>query len=356
MKKLTLIIFFIVSIISIFGCINMYTEKQSKALPETEVNAASSFELETKNTQQITTEESKLASENKTVITKKQANNKENNQQILTNDEAIETADSILNNIKSNQSVDLSAEKELIKYLKETNNEAVFQLIIEHIKNTNSGNKDDDRLIEYSLSLLAAIDSPRASEIFFGFVKEDNWENSAAIYTVNKSISRLARNENYTGLIEQTFAQTNDESPFLNELASGIAHNAKAEQVDYLINYIDSDSKNKSLASSQAMIKISSEPLVPHILSYTSDNSSKNVQTAALNSLANMGQYEAASALIKWSSEQSSTAVDEVATLFEIALRRSPSTKRAIEKEINDLSFNSSQIQERIIQMADINQ
>ena len=352
MKKLTLIIFFIVSIISIFGCINMYTEKQSKALPETEVNAVSSFELENKNTQQITTAESKLASENKTVITKKQANN----QKILADDKAIETADNILNNIKNNQSIDLSAEKELIKYLKETNNEAVFQLIIEHIKNTNSGNKDDDRLIEYSLSLLAAIDSPRASEIFFGFVKEDNWENSTAIYTVNKSISRLARNENYTGLIEQTFAQTNDESPFLNELASGIAHNAKAEQVDYLINYIDSDSKNKSLASSQAMIKISSEPLVPHILSYTSDNSSKNVQTAALNSLANMGQYEAASALIKWSSEQSSTAVDEVATLFEIALRRSPSTKRAIEKEINDLYFNSNQIKEKIIQMADINQ
>jgi hypothetical protein len=177
-------------------------------------------------------------------------------------------------------------------------------------------------------------------------------QGSNAVYLVSKSISKLARNANYTDLVQQAFSQVPDTSPFLRELAIGIAYNAKPEQVVYLISHIDGECKIKSTVASQAMNKIQTESLVPHIASYISDSSTKKVHDTALNSLANMGQYEAASALISWSSKQPKGSVNQVEKLFNIALRRSPSAKRAIDKEIHSQVFVSEGVRKLIINMS----
>jgi hypothetical protein len=271
---------------------------------------------------------------------------------VLKEDQALQIAETLLTHIYNNQTIDFSAEKLLLNYLKETNNEQVYQYIIEKLQAANIGKESDDRLIEYSLSLLAAIDSSRASEIFFDFVAKDNWQGSNAIYTIRKSIQRLNRNGNYTDLAQQTYTQSKDDSPFINELAETIAQHANFEQIDYLINYIDGESKNKSSVASIAMSKVQTESLVPHITSYLSGSPTINVKNTVLNTLANMGQYEAASALIVWSSKQTKDSAEQVTQLFNIALRRSPSTKRAIEKELGSLEFTSEELKEVIINIS----
>jgi hypothetical protein len=265
---------------------------------------------------------------------------------------ALQIVKDLLGDIYNKQKVDFLAEKELLKYLKETNDEQVYQFIIETLESADIGNESADRLIEYSLSLLAAVDSRRASELFFTFVGNEELQGSNAVYLVSKSISKLARNANYTDLVQQAFSQVPDTSPFLRELAIGIAYNAKPEQVVYLISHIDGECKIKSTVASQAMNKIQTESLVPHIASYISDSSTKKVHDTALNSLANMGQYEAASALISWSSKQPKGSVNQVEKLFNIALRRSPSAKRAIDKEIHSQVFVSEGVRKLIINMS----
>ncbi|ABM02272.1 conserved hypothetical protein [Psychromonas ingrahamii 37] len=273
---------------------------------------------------------------------------------LISQKQALQIIDDNLYNAINNQVVDVTAERELLDYLRKTNNEQVYLFIMEKLESTNKGNKSDDRLIEYALSLLAAVDSPRASELFFNVVRQDDWSGSNAIYSVRSSISRLARNNNnnYNSLIQQTFTQVNDENPFLNELAVAIAEDAEIEQVDYLISYVDSPLKNKSAVINQAMHSINKESLVPHITTYISDSSSSSVQNVALNTLANMGQYEAASALIAWSSTQRIEAKKQVESLFTIALARSPSTQRAIEKEILFYEFTSEELKQTIINLS----
>lgn len=266
--------------------------------------------------------------------------------------EALRLTKTLLDTIYNNQKVNFSDEKALIQYLKETNNEDVYQSIIAKLKAANMGNENDDRLIEYTISLLAAIDSKRASELLFAFVGKENWNGSSAIYIVNKSISKLTRNGDYTDLVQQTYTEMSDENPFLGELSSAIARHANIEQVDYLISYVDSPEKNKSINASKAMMSINDESLVPHISSFLSDNSTMSIQSTALDSLANMGQYEAASALISWSANQPKTSMKQVEQLFTVALSRSPSTRRAIEKEANSQKFTSDDVRELIINMS----
>ncbi len=299
------------------------------------------------------TETAKPIQKKTTLVAKEQAvTNETKDKEMLKEMEALKIVESLLNNILNNQAIDYAAEKELLSYLKATNNEQVYQLIVEKLQNANAGNDNDDRLLEYGLSILAAIDSPRASELFYAFIAKDNWQGSAAIYTVRKSVSRLSRSPAYTELVQQTFSQTADENPFIGELATAIAYHAKAEQIDYLISYVDGELQNKSRASGGAMKKIQTESLVPHITSYISDNSTKNVQSIALNSLAHMGQYEAASALISWSARQPKGSAKQVEELFAIALSRSPSTQRAIEKELHFQDFSSEELKELIINLS----
>ena len=100
------------------------------------------------------------------------------------------------------------------------------------------------------------------------------------------------------------------------------------------------------------MNKIQTESLVPHITSYLSGGSTINVKNTLLNTLANMGQYEAASALISWSSKQPKESADQVKQLFDLAFRRSPSTKRAIDKELYTQEFASEELKNIIVNIS----
>ncbi|MBU2919352.1 hypothetical protein KO505_15490 [Psychrosphaera sp. F3M07] len=286
-------------------------------------------------------------------ISNNQDSNKLNNEseQLSSNDKQLKNTIRLLSNIYNNKTVDLKVEKSLLKYLKDTDNAEIYQVIIDNIHNANLGNESDDRLVEYSLSLLAAIDSTRSAQIFYDSISTGKWQGSNAIYTVRKSIEKLARTPNHIELVQTTFSKVSEDNPFINELAIAIAKNAKKEQIDYLIGYIDNKSVTKSNAATRAMNKIKAEPLVPHIIKYISENSSIAVQNTALSSLANMGQYEATSALITWSSKQDITSSNQVKELFTIALRRSSSTTRAIEKELSSKVFVSNDIKNVIIQL-----
>lgn len=344
MKKLTVIIFIVLvatGATGAIGCLSLSSFPSSETAPAER------------------TEPTKATASNdmaKTVVSqhvnKEEDDNNNITQTTLDTPEALQIANTLLSNINNNEEINFSDEKALLNYLKVTNDEEVYLLIIEKLQTAVVGNESDDRLVEYSLSLLAAVDSLRASEIFFTFIGRAEWKDSSAIYIAKKSISKLTRNGDYTALVQQTFTQTNDDNPFVRELSLAIARHATTEQVDYLISFVDSPSKNKSMGASQAMSSIHKESLVPHITSYITESSTKAVHSTALNSLANMGQYEAASALITWSSQQPQASIDQVEKLFTIALSRSPSAKRAIEKEINAKEFANENVKELIIKLS----
>ena len=276
-------------------------------------------------------------------------------QNSIDSEHAVLITTTLFENIYNKQPIDFAAEKALLNYLKETNDDQVYQQIISWLHNLKFGEENQDRLMAYGLSLLAAIDTREAAEIFFSVMQQDNWQGSSAIYSVKSSVARLTQNDSYKDLVQQTFTQVNDSNPFLKELALAIAYHAKEPQLDYLINYVGGEQNNKSNVAIQAMKNIQTEALVPHLVRYISDTKSLKVKNTALDSLAHMGQYEAASALITWSASQPQTSNDQVQTLFDIAIRRSPSTKRAIEKEIDSHTFLSESIKQLIIEMAKIN-
>lgn len=282
-----------------------------------------------------------------TLVTSKSSKNaKDNNveKKELSDKDALTIAKMLLSRVYNSETIDFNAEKELLTYLKTTNKEVVYQFIVEKLQSAIKGNKNDDILIEYTLSLLVAIDTQRASEVFFGFVAEDDWQGSRAIYNVKKSIEKLNRGGQYTALAQQAFTIANEENPFIGELATTIARHAEAEQIEYLFGYIDEKYESKHMFVKRAMNTIHDESLVPHIAGYLKDNSTANIKNTVLNTLANMGQYEATAALIKWSSTQSKSSAEQVEKLFDIAVQRSPSTKRAIEKELHIQSFVSSEV------------
>lgn len=341
MKKLTVIVFIVVVTTGAIGCLSL------SSFPSTEADTAQRTE---KATATASNDKDKtLVFEH---VNKEEDSGKNVKQTTLDAPGALQIANTLLSSIFNNEEINFSDEKALLKYLKATNDEEVYLHIIEKLQAAVAGNESDDRLVEYSLSLLAAVDSLRASEVFFTFIGRAEWKDSSAIYIVNKAISKLTRNGDYTDLVQQTLTQANDDNPFVRELSSAIARNATTEQVDYLISFVDSPSKNKSMGASQAMNSIHKESLVPHITSYITDSSTKAVHTTALNSLANMGQYEAASALITWSSKQPQGSIDQVEQLFTIALSRSPSAKRAIEKEINAKEFANENVKELILKLS----
>ncbi|MGF1842549.1 HEAT repeat domain-containing protein [Vibrio clamense] len=270
----------------------------------------------------------------------------------LNQEQALQSIEMLLANISNGQRVDLATERKVLAYLKENNDEYVYQLIANYINKAVPGDPNDDRMVKYCLSLLAVIDSFSASELFFSLILEDNWQEFDDIYSVRQSISKLTMNVDYTELIQQSFTQADEFNPFISDLASAIGRNAQTEQVDYLLEYVDSPIENKSRAANNAMNQIKTEALVPSITPYLYDESTDSVKTAALNSLAHMGQYEAASALISWSSQQPLDAADKIEHLFTIALSRSPSTKRAIEKEINTQNFSNEELKTLIINLS----
>ncbi|AWB57095.1 hypothetical protein [Colwellia sp. Arc7-D] len=267
---------------------------------------------------------------------------------LLTSETAMQGLTALLDNASNGAVVDIQFEKSLITYLRNTDDKDIYNYILDILNNAELSTPDGDSLVEYTISLLAAINTPSASKLMLDVVNTKKWQGSEAVYLVKKAISRFNRSGDFTELVQQAYAESSDTSPYLNELATSIAKNAKAEQVQYLFDYIDSKESAKNIAARSALNTIQTESLVPNLTQYLSSDSTEKVNVA-LSSLANMGQYEAASALISWSAAQSLEAKSTVASLFEVALRRSPSTKRAIKKEVLATQFANNEIKGLIL-------
>jgi hypothetical protein len=267
---------------------------------------------------------------------------------LLTSETAMQGLTALLENASNGAVVDIQFEKSLITYLRNTDDKDIYNYILNKLNNAELSTPDGDSLVEYTISLLAAINTSSASKLMLDVVNTKNWQGSEAVYLVKKSISRFNRSGDFTELVQQAYAESSDTSPYLNELATSIAKNAKGEQVQYLFDYIDSNESAKNIAARNALNTIQTESLVPNITQYLSSDSTEKVNVA-LSSLANMGQYEAASALISWSAAQSLEAKSTVASLFLVALRRSPSTERAIKKEVLSTHFANNEIKSLIL-------
>ncbi|WP_147301915.1 hypothetical protein [Thalassotalea euphylliae] len=270
----------------------------------------------------------------------------------LTSDDALGILTELLDNIASGTAVDIASETSLIAYLKETSGKRALTYLVERLKALDLGAAYGNRVIEYGLSLLAAVKSTGSTELMLEIIREQNWQGSDAIYLAKKSITKVNRQGNYTALMQQTFEEIDGKSPFLDELASSIAKNAQQEQVKFLFNYVDEQASAKGNSATNALKAIQTESLVPVISQYLVGNS-KPKTNAALNTLANMGQYEAVSILISWSAGQPKANTAQIAGLFDIATRRSPSAVRAIEKEVNYHSFVSADIKNLLLSYLD---
>jgi len=261
----------------------------------------------------------------------------------------------IMNSLSANVDIDLEAEQQLIEYLKHNDDDAIYADIIAKLTAAGSNSEETSRSQQYLLSLLTMVNSERSVGILLDTIATVEIVDSNAIYATKKSIERLARSPQHVDVIQNTFLNINDDNLFVDDLSNAIARNAQPENLDFLIGYIDVPDSYKKQAVVQSMIMIRQEKLVPHLQTYLeSQNSSANVKQVALESLAYMGQYEAASALIKWSATQSMASLDQVTKLFNIALDRSPSAKRSITKELDDYDFNESAIKQGILRLASI--
>lgn len=251
-------------------------------------------------------------------------------------------------------SINVKEEKELLNYLRKNDDRNVYQLMLKKLQSVVPGSVEAERLFEYSLSFLAAVDSHKASELFYSLIVANEISGSSAIYSANKSIERLSRSPEYTQLAQDAFSGIKAGNLFLAELAKSIAVNAEDDNVEFLLSFVDGDNKEKQYASQSAMKYLKNESLVPLLKEKITQENSSNVQNASLDALANMGQYEASVALIKWSSEQPVESLEKVAALFNVAITKSPSTTRAIVKEIDYLNFVSPDIKQKIVELAQL--
>ncbi|MGB2739021.1 MAG: hypothetical protein WBC60_00540 [Cognaticolwellia sp.] len=303
----------------------------------------------------LSSQKTSLVSSNKVKLQKVDNSQKPNSNSLekhesalLTGEKAMLGLTALLDSASNGTGVNIQFEKSLITYLRSTDDKDIYNYILNKLNNAELSTPSGDSLMEYTISLLAAINTSSASKLMLDVVNTKSWQGSEAVYLIKKAISRFNRSGDFTALVQQAYAESSDTSPYLNELATSIAKNAKAEQVQYLFDYIDSKESAKDIAARSALNTIQTESLVPNITQYLSSDSIEKVDVA-LGSLANMGQYEAASALISWSATQSLEAKSTVASLFEVALRRSPSTKRAIKKEVLAKQFANNEIKALIL-------
>ncbi|MCL1068625.1 hypothetical protein L2735_17785 [Shewanella olleyana] len=266
----------------------------------------------------------------------------------LSKAEVIKGIDALITSIIGNNEIDFELEKSIVAYLKSNDDYEVYHHLLELLNEAMLGTKTGDRLTEYCLSLLAAVGTISSTELILKVVNEKDWEGSEAVYLVNKAVSSLNRDGEHTTLIEQAFTQSSDGNPYLTEIAANIAKHAQVEQITYLFSFIEDGSSSKDIVASNAMSRVQNESLVPAITEYLTDNNPQKVDVA-LSSLANMGQYEAASSLIAWSATQSIEETSKVASLFDIATRRSPSTARAIKKEASQTQFLSDEVKALVL-------
>lgn len=264
---------------------------------------------------------------------------------------AVDLLRNYFDTVVNDGSITAREEEMLLNYLRENDDQIIYQLIIDRLGSLGLESIDSERMYEYTLSFLAAVNSYKASELFYSTITTNDISGSHAIYSANKSIERLSRNPEYTQLAQDAFSDSKDTSVFLVAIAKSIAVNAEADNVEFLLSFVESGNKEKQYAAQTAMKSLSKESLVPLLQEKITDENHVNVQDSALESLAHMGQYEAGVALLKWAAQQPNSELDKVTTLFNVAIARSPSTKRAIDKEIKYIDFVSQDIKDKVIEL-----
>ena len=253
----------------------------------------------------------------------------------------------LIEQLKSNSITSQNDEKILIKYLSNNDDEDIYKFIISELKNNDYEESIRSLLQEYLLSLLVEVDTEKSVSIFLDMISDLKISDYNAIYSARNTIQRLSRSRKHLHLVKSTFEKISNDNIFLNELSGIISTNANKDDLSFLFSYISSKNTKKKQAVINNINLITNESLVPNF-EVIIKNSTKEVEGIALTCLANMGQYEAASLLIKWSSKQEIEQLTKIKDLFEVATSRSPSTKRAIKKELNDYSFKTKKIKEEI--------
>lgn len=238
--------------------------------------------------------------------------------------------------------VNIEFEKQLIDSLRKTPNLQVyeeFKQLLEVVdSNLNTRNQ------EYLLSLLAVINTEESVSLLLKTLENETITDSNAIYVAKKSLQQIAQSVAHIDQLEASFKTMSSDNQFLADVANGIAKNAAEQNLDFLVAQVDA-ANDKSPIAMASMSNITNERLVPQLqrLINTRDAQS-DLSIASLNTLATMGQYEAAIALIQWSAQQSVGSKAFVGELFSTAAQRSPSTYRAIEKQLNRQQFTSTEI------------
>ena len=156
------------------------------------------------------------------------------------------------------------------------------------------------------------------------------------------------RQESHQCWTDNCADDANELETAISDIANAIAKNASESSFDFIINQIDSLGDKSSIAMN-SMENITQEKLVPKLQQIiNSRDPNSELSQVSLTTLANMGQYEAAVALIQWSAYQPPSADKLVTELFNSAVNSSPSAYRAIEKELNSYDFLSSEIKKTI--------
>ena len=250
----------------------------------------------------------------------------------------------LLMQLSANEYLDLALEKSFIKYMQLSNDNNIYR----HIFTTLSKENTTVKLQEYLISVLAAVNTSESISLLLTIIESTSIVAADAVYSTKKSIERIGRTPEHIALVQQSFSQLNDDSLFVTDLANVIAKNAEKDNVLFLLGYINEGVGAKKDAAISSMSLLQNEKLVPE-LQKAIEVDNNEVTQVALVALASMGQYEAASALIQWSAKQPATSISQVEVIFNTAIARSPSTKRAIKKELGDYTFRSSDIKNKIL-------
>ncbi|OZS45956.1 hypothetical protein [Photobacterium sanguinicancri] len=233
-------------------------------------------------------------------------------------------------------------EKQLIESLRKKPNQQVYeefkQLLQIADSNLNSRNQ------EYLLSLLAVINTEESAGLLLTTLENTKITDSNAIYVARKSLQKISQSAKHINQLEASFMTMSSDNLFLPNIANGIAKNAAEQNFDFLVAQVDAANEKSPIAIA-SMTNITNERLVPQLQQLINTRATESeLSIASLNTLANMGQYEAAVALIQWSAQQPASSKAFVGELFSTARQRSPSAFRAIEKQLNRQQFTSSEI------------
>jgi len=251
----------------------------------------------------------------------------------------------LVNSIKIAR-VDTAKEKQLILMLKEKAAPDVYDEIRKLLQL--GPNDASDRTQEYLLSLLAAINTPESVAVLLDALQTLSNSSSDTVYVAKKSIQKISKDANHTSLLKDSFVELEEDNLYIGDVAQGIAKNASARDLEFLIDMAKTDGSKSKVALSSLQY-LNNERLVPNLQQVIDSNAAESQLVAAsLNSLANMGQYEAGVALIKWSASQDASDLAYVRQLISQAESRSPSMSRAIEKTLHKQAFVSQEVKEMI--------